>query len=77
MASPKQKFLDNLIRRLSVHNSKAMLGRPGYSLIIPKTSAMNNLVEGVAKQDPDTWKYYLNMPDGAYDRLVKEAYRNS
>jgi hypothetical protein len=74
----RQQLVKEATSRLLLHNVKAKLDRPGYKKITPRTAAMIDLVEGVAREmGGKVWEYYLGISDFAYFRLEREVYRNA
>jgi hypothetical protein len=65
--TPRQRLINNVRIRL---NRRAEL----YSRA-PTNHTYNEIVEGVACKDPDTWDWYLNATDDQYYRLLRKAIR--
>lgn len=92
MKTQRQVLKELLRSALIGNNTRAMLQQNGriftmtdgtknvytivYTLIKPKTRAMYELIEEVARQNGgDVWNWYLSASDKQIDKLAKEAYR--
>ena len=90
MTTPRQQLVSRLSIALSANAARRALYPKGrmmefggeairvqFPAIEPGSVGMNELVEGLARDDDATWRYYMGLSDRAYDMLVREAVRKA